>query len=491
LEMAQGKQKSTSKRTESYIWSLIPFRSRRLLDSSRSLGIAILSFSKITMANGVMQESFFKESPADEQGDVILSVEACHYLVNQAVARLGRIRVKGEVVQVKPRGAAVYVDLKDANGKDFLINCVIFQWQAQKFFHLLEVGFEVVVVGRAELYKKGTFNLKIDEVKPSGEGAWKKEFEALKKRLGGKGYFDESRKRPIPPFVQKIGVITSEADKALSDFRKNLGNYGFQVFLYDVWVEGDKAEKSIVEAFQWFQKNRPDMDVLVLIRGGGSSENLVVFHSEKIADEIVSSRIPVITGIGHETDESIADYVADKWLNAPTAVGAFLTTEREKLVRNVDTLWEDLKEKTETLLQEHTLVLNTQSRELALAVERMLEKYRFSVAQATEKLHRGFGRVFEAFASVRQRLVRARYTYEQIVYSYISRVEKAAVALSSLNPENVLQRGYGVVYTLGDGSGQAKERKVLKNVAEVKVGEPVAVRLWKGKFISRVERTEE
>lgn len=128
-----------------------------------------------------MQESFFKELPIDEQGNVILSVEECHSLINQALSRLGQLRVKGEITKVAPRGGSIYFDLKDAEGKDFAISCIIFQWQAQRFVHLLEAGLEVIVIGKPDLYKSGSFKLKIEEIKPSGEGAWKKEFEELKK----------------------------------------------------------------------------------------------------------------------------------------------------------------------------------------------------------------------------------------------------------------------------------------------------------------------
>ena len=450
------------------------------------------------MANGAMQESFFdhakrgldpaklgdqpkyKQPEFDAEGELVYSVEECHFLVNEVISRLGRIRVKGEITQVAPRGGATYITLRDAGGKDFVINCLIFQSQVGRFLHLLEVGLEVVVAGRAELYKNGRFSLKIDEIRPSGEGAWKKEFEALKKKLAAKGWFEEAIKRPIPMFVKKIGLITSESGEAIHDFTKNIGKYGFQIFLYDVWVEGEKAEKSIVEALHWFSKNMVDLDVLVLIRGGGSPESLVVFHSEKIAEAIRASRIPVITGIGHEKDKSIADYVADKRLSTPTAVAVFLRTQREDLMRTVDMLWENMKEKVEGLVVEQRLSIHSRARELQLSMERVVEANRFSISQMAEKLHRGFGKVFESFASLRGRLIRLRYDYEKYVYTSLANVEKAASILSSLNPENVLQRGYSIAHNA--------QGKILKSIDQIQLNEEVAVRLWKGGFFSRVTR---
>ena len=435
-----------------------------------------------------MQESFFdqpkyKQPEFDVEGEIVYSVEECHFLVNEAVFRLGKIKVRGEVNDAKNvREQMAFFDLKDSDGKDFVMKCAIFGWQFKKFQHLIENGLEVVVIGKLRLYKNGSLSVVAEELQPYGEGAWRKAFEALKKKLEAKGYFDETRKRAIPQIVQKIGLITSEEGQGLHDFETNLGNYGFQVLLYSVWVEGDRAEASIVKAFQWFNANRPDMDVLVLIRGGGGFENLKVFNSEKIAEAIVASRVPVITGIGHEKDESIADYVADKRLSTPTAVAAFLRTAREDLMRAVDMLWEDMKEKVEGLLEEQRLLLHSHARELQLSMERVVQANRFSISQMAEKLHRGFGRVFESFASLRGRLIRLRYDYEKYVYTSLANVEKAASILSSLNPENVLQRGYSVVFT--------EVKKVVKDVAQLRRGEQVGVRVYKGRFVSRVEKID-
>lgn len=439
-------------------------------------------------ANGVMQESFFdhseyKQPEFDGNGEMVYSVEECHFLVNEAVGRLGRVKVRGEVNDAKNvRGQMAFFDLKDSGGKDFVMKCAIFGWQFKKFEHLVGDGMEVVIIGKLRIYKNGSLSIVVEEIQPYGEGALRKAFEELKKRLGEKGYFDEARKRPIPHIIQNIGLITSEEGQGMHDFRMNLGNYGFRVLLYGVWVEGDKAEASIVKALQWFNKNKPNMDVLVLIRGGGGFENLKVFNSEKIADAIVSSRIPVITGIGHEKDESIADYVADKHLSTPTAVAAFLRAQREEVMRGVDVLWESLGEHMQTLLDEQGQLIQEQRRDLESATQRIFERHRFAVSQSAEKLHRGFGRVFEAFANLRGRLVRARYTYEKAIDLYVSRTEKAAVALSSLNPENVLQRGYSVAFS--------EAGSVLKSSGDVHVGDTITVRLYKGKLGSRVENIQ-
>lgn len=434
-----------------------------------------------------MQESFFNrpedlQLETDSEGNVIYSVAQCIGQINEAVGRLGVVQVRGEISALSlSRGTMAFFDLKDASGKEYVIQCSIFGWNFSKYKHLLEDGLEVVVHGRLKVYeKRGTLSLIADSIEPSGEGAWRKAFEELKKRLGEKGYFDESRKRQLPLYIQKIGLITSEDGQALHDFRMNLGNYGFSVLLYPVWVEGDKAEASIVKAFQWFNKAKPDLDVLVLIRGGGGFENLKVFNSEKIADAIVSSRIPVLTGIGHERNESIADYVADKQLSTPTAVAAFLRTRREDLMRTVDMLWDGLQEGMQDVLERQRLLVNSQARELEFATSRVLQQYRYAVGHQAERLHRGFGKVFEGFANLKQRLVRARYAYERQLYAHIASVERAQSLLASLNPENVLQRGYSIT--------QNARGEIVRSTEQIQESEEVSVRLQRGKFSSRVLR---
>src|SRR3989344_5292655 len=202
-----------------------------------------------------------KHVPAAE---IVFSVSECVQVVNNVLARLGGMRVRGEVSELQMRGAAVYFTLKDVSGEEAVVKCVLWKWKFERDFNYLEKGMEIIVSGTPEVYAKyGTFNLRVEKVEPVGEGALQKAFEALKKKLEAKGYFDEQRKRPIPEFIRKIGIITSEAGEAINDFRKNIGEYGFELGLYDVWVEGNYAEESIVKAIAWMNKNKPDLDVLV------------------------------------------------------------------------------------------------------------------------------------------------------------------------------------------------------------------------------------
>ncbi|MBI2644208.1 MAG: exodeoxyribonuclease VII large subunit [Candidatus Wildermuthbacteria bacterium] len=402
--------------------------------------------------------SSYRKPEVDADGRVILSVEECHFLVNEAVSKLGILKVRGEISNIaKRKGAMAFFDLKDSNGKEFVLKCALFGWQFGRFNHLLQEGMEVVITGKPNLYKTGNFSIVLDAIEPYGEGAWKRALEELKKKLAAKGYFDPARKRALPEFIQKIGLITSEDGDAIFDFKTNLGEYGFQIFFYGVWVEGEKAEESIASAFEWFNKNRPDMDVLVLIRGGGGFENLKVFHSEKIAEAIITSRIPVLCGIGHEKDETIAGDVADKNCSTPTAAAVFLRTSREELMRTVEELASACASRTEEIFEERLSLIATMG----------------------ERLHHTFGGILEQFHRIENNFMQLIYAKEAILQSLEGELKTAHSLLLSLNPENILQRGYSVVYS--------EDRKVIKRASDVKKGDKIFTKFSQGEVGSQVE----
>lgn len=411
--------------------------------------------------------------------DMVFSVGEFIETVNNSLSRLGVFRIRGEISRMQLSGSAVYFNLKDPD-VDAMISCILWKWKFDKDYNYLEDGMEVIISGVAEVYaKSGRFSIRVEKVEPVGEGALLKAFEALKKKLEGQGYFEEARKRPIPEFIRTIGIITSETGEAINDFRKNIGEYGFNVNLYDVWVEGDYAEKSIVHAIRWFNKNRPDMDVLVLIRGGGGLESFKAFNSEAVADAIVTSRLPILTGIGHERDETIAGYTSDKNLSTPTAVAAFIRTQHENLLMRLESHAENLVYAVET---QQNLLLQ-------------------QVAKIASQLYNGLGRVFDGFRLLERKFSLHMHRYEakvredqfrlerlcgrslaalqeRLVFAN-KRLEVAAASLNPLDPEAILRRGYSIAYR-SDG-------KVIKEASEVKSGDRIQVELYKGRINSRVE----
>lgn len=438
--------------------------------------------------------------------DKIFSVQEFIFFINSQFSSFGMVRVRGEITEINlhPNGYCFFT-IKDAQTKEHSINCYIGRWNVARFSHLLEAGMEVVVSANPLLYKNGRFSLTVNNIEPFGKGALKKAFEALKKKLAAKGYFDESRKRPLPAFIQTIGLMTSETGDAIHDFRKNLGNYGFRIELLDVRVEGDYAEESICSAIKWFNKNKPEIDVLVLIRGGGDLENLKAFNSENVAESIVLSRLPVITGIGHEKNETVADYVADRNFSTPTAAAVFIRTQRENLIAQVGKYADNLVLMIKEIIIARKGYISEKSGELKVVFARVLERYRFILSKTAEKMSVGLIRIFREFKALEQKFIRFFYRYETAVRKQLhileiifqkcfnltekkfnlaeARLKTAEAALLSLNPEAVLKRGFSIAYNA--------DKKVIKESKEVGVGEKIFIKPHKGEIASLVEEVKD
>lgn len=434
----------------------------------------------------------------------ILSVAQFLDVVNLSLARMGAIKVRGEMSDVSGNGMAFF-DLKDAEGADAIAKCFLGRWQYERFSHLLEAGLEVVITGRPSVYKSGSFRIVVESIEPVGEGALQKAFEALKKKLEAKGYFAPAHKRALPEVIRSIGVITSETGAVINDFRRNIGEFGFRIELLDVRVEGDESEESIVSAIRWFNMHRPDLDVLVLMRGGGGLESMRAFNSEGVAEAIFTSRLPLITGIGHEKDETIAGYVSDKNFSTPTAVANFIRQSREMMLERVEFAGSDLIIAFAELSAYKEDLLNRAHEGLIRSFQNAMERYGFVLRRLAADLAGGLGQIFASFHMLERRFSSEMHTYYRRIADALhetdrlslrlvtavferqkhaeTRVEVAEAALLPLNPKTILERGYSVVMSpLG---------KVVKSGSDVHVGELLQIMLSKGRVDSRVEKIQE
>src|SRR3989338_2976352 len=242
--------------------------------------------------------------------------------------RQQQVTVFGEVTgRINRRGGVTYFTIHDQD-EDASMTCMGFNSIMDKLGIQLEEGMMIKVSGYPEIWKRtGMFSFKAFQIMLAGEGTLKRQFEALKRKLEAEGLFSPEYKKPLPNFIKSIGLITAQDREAQNDFLKHLAPVGISIILHDARVEGAQAIVQVCEAIEYFNKNSPETEVLVITRGGGSLESLSAFNSEDIARSIFASRIPVISAIGHERDVTIADFVADVRASTPTDAAKIISAD--------------------------------------------------------------------------------------------------------------------------------------------------------------------
>ena len=268
--------------------------------------------------------------------ELVYSVAEYISLLNVQLKPLKAI-IKGEIGKINYYPTAVFFSLIDKDKS--VLNCVAWPGRLQSLGIELEEGMEVTIQGYPDVYPaNGQLKFKANVITPVGEGALKLAFEKLKKELEAQGYFRPERKQVLSPHVERIGLITSESGVVIRDFLTGLGEHGLQIHFYDVRVEGLHAIENIVQAIQWFNEHPQGVQVLVLAHGGGSLESLQPFNSLEVAKAIYSSKIPVMSAIGHEIDVTIADLVADVRASVPMDAGKRLSESWVKAGERIDTM---------------------------------------------------------------------------------------------------------------------------------------------------------
>jgi len=355
----------------------------------------------------------------------------------------------------------VYLTLKDADAQ---IRCVMWRSMVVRQAYLPSTGEEVLVHGHVSVYAAGgNYQFYMDVIQPKGIGQLYLAFEALKERLAAEGLFAAERKRPLPPMPRCIGVVTSPTGAALRDILNILRRrYPLvRVILSPTLVQGAEAPGQIVAALERLSR-RPEVDLIIVARGGGSIEDLWAFNDEGVARAIYAAPVPVISGVGHETDFTIADLVADVRAPTPSAAAELATPDREALQEQVAG-WRD------RLVGEILGRLEAQHGELA-HLRQVLGYHspRNSLAQWRQRLDERAERAVRAMA---YRLDLQR-----------ERLSGNALRLQSLSPLRALERGYAIVRRADDG--------IVSSVDQVKAGDKVRVQVRDGAFGALVQRPE-
>lgn len=376
---------------------------------------------------------------------------------------LKNIYIKGEISNfVHHKAGHLYFDIKDEGAA---LNAIMFAGSAKNLKFAPENGMMIIAGGRISSYEKGSrYQIIVNSLEPDGIGALYIAYEQLKQKLKAEGLFDISHKKPIPKIPSRVGVITSPTGAAVRDIittSRRRFPYA-EIVLYPSLVQGDGAAANIVEGLRYFN-TRNDVDVIIAGRGGGSIEDLWAFNEEPVAREIYASRIPVISAVGHETDFTIADMVADLRAPTPTAAAELALPNTPELMHKFNNITDKLR----TLLTAR-FSLSRQT------VKRLAESRALSSPMNTIDDRRIF------LASVYDRLDTKMKFY---ISSKKNEFVKYTSALESLNPMSVISRGYSAVYG-SDGN-------IIKSVKQTQKGEKIKFRLTDGEVAATVDEVKE
>lgn len=415
--------------------------------------------------------------------------------------------VEGEISNLRiPPSGHVYFTLKD----DFSqIRGVLFKMKARTLRFLPEDGLHVVCRGRIGLYeKRGEYQLILEAMEPKGIGALQLAFIQLKERLEKEGFFDPDRKKPLPFLPKTIGIVTSPTGAVIRDMihviQRRFEN--MHLLLYPVRVQGEGASFEIAEGIKYFNKKK-NVEVIILGRGGGSLEDLWAFNEEVLAKAIYHSKIPVVSAVGHETDYTISDFVADVRAPTPSAAAEMVVRDKRELKNSLSYLGNRLESHMLQYLQELRSDLSYLRRGL-IDPEKRIEEYFLRVDDLFNRLQRfllrDLSKKREKDRYLHNRLLLQRpdqkiKSIRLFISEVLNRLEKSAKyileiererargllgKLNSLSPLAILERGYSMTRKL-------PELQILRDASHVKAGDPVEVKLHRGALFCGVERVEE
>jgi len=405
------------------------------------------------------QHELFPDQPPEPQ---ILSV----WDVTQQIKALlegafSEVWVAGEICDfARPRSGHCYLTLKDDRAQ---MRAVLWRTTAQRVRFDLHDGLAVVCRGHLDLYApRGTYQLVVEEIQPRGIGALELALQQLRERLAREGLFDPARKRPLPRFARRIGVVTSPTGAAIRDFLQVLARRwrGADVLIAPARVQGDGAAQEVAAAIAALNRLSPPPDILVVTRGGGSLEDLWTFNEELVVRAIHASRVPVVSAIGHEIDITLADLVADVRALTPSEAAELVAPAAEEVVAG--------------LRQYQRRLLAALRGQAARGRTRLDALARHPIFRRPfDQLHDLSRRVDELESrATRSMAARLRQTRQQL--------QASAGRLETLSPLGVLSRGYSLTYRWPEGT-------LLASAAEAQPGDLLRTRLHQGEVLSRVE----
>ena len=450
---------------------------------------------------------------ADQLGFTFKARERRVWIVRELVAAVrtnvereySDIWVEGEISNFRAHDSGhLYFTLKDEASQ---LRAVMFRSQARLLRFRPEDGMQVVLRGRVTVYEgRGELQLSAEYLEPKGAGALQVAFEQLKAKLEAEGLFDASRKKPIPLLPRHIGVVTSPQAAALRDILNILRrrHHTVNILIYPAQVQGDLAAAEVSAGVKYFNRAK-NVDVILVARGGGSAEDLAAFNHEGLARTVAGSQIPVISAVGHETDFTIIDFVADLRAPTPSAAAEMVIRSRQEIEEQAEGLRLRLARavRYRLLMAKQALTEAAQHGAFARMMDginqrqQRLDDLNFRLEKAERRLIEQHRRRWErASAAVRhydvrrvlagigQELVSSKAALTSAIKTTLfrnrSRLEQIEHQLKALSPVAILERGYALVF---DAAG-----KLVKDSAQVQSGDEISARLAKGTVTARVEK---
>jgi len=417
------------------------------------------------------------------------------------------IWVEGEISNLaQPASGHIYFSLKDAKAQ---VRCAMFRMRRRLLDFEPENGMQVLMRANVGLYEaRGDFQLIAEHMEDAGDGALRREYEALKRRLRNEGLFDAKHKQAVPEMPKQIGIITSPTGAAIHDMLTVLKRRfpGIPVMIYPVPVQGEIAAGKIARAIK-LANERNECDVLIIGRGGGSLEDLWAFNDEHLAHTIFSSELPIVSAVGHEVDFTIADFVADVRAPTPSAAAELLSPDRGEWLQKLSTLKRRLDMTIQNRLRQHAQRLDGVSARLKSPSQRLQHAER-TVTDLQRRLHAYQQSLLQKRASQIQ-LLRARVLQHSPIHSinrlsqlmasldnrlrvgmqekHRQRIEKLTSltrTLDAVSPLATLSRGYAI-------TRNAQSGELIRDAALIQKDTLVETRLQKGRLLCRVEETYE
>ncbi|MCL2789122.1 MAG: exodeoxyribonuclease VII large subunit [Desulfobulbus sp.] len=417
------------------------------------------------------------------------------------------VSVAGEISNLhRPSSGHLYFTLKDAGAQ---VRAVLFKTQQRYLAHIPKDSMHVVCRGRISVYEpRGDYQLIVDTIELQGTGALHQAFEALKRRLAAEGLFDEHRKRPLPPFPAHITLITSSQGAAVHDFI-HIATRRFppiRIAVYPTTMQGDQAAAAMIQAIEAINAHLAT-DLIVLCRGGGSTEDLWAFNDEHLARSIRASAVPVVSAVGHEIDFTIADLAADFRAPTPSGAAELLIPDRDVLRAEIDRLRARMRRSVQHRFDRIEQRLGYTRQRLA-AMPYPLDLIRLRLDHFSVRLERGLNMLLaKGTKRLDQTVLNLAHLHpgrlltmrEQQLHGISARLARTifsrlkggeeqlgriAGVLQAVSPLATLARGYAIVRTSG------KKQRLVTEATQVCPGDAVAVLLHRGQLVCRVERSE-